>query len=137
MGKTGQFAEKQTAAVQSTGFEKFKTVISKINSVINLIGIWLYRLRKFIMAAPVVYVAIRLASYNGQHLPEQVGIDLQSTGEFAMTISRQLAVVGPLGLTAACLLLMFCSKKAMYPWAISIFTLALPLLLLLSNVYPY
>ena len=137
MGKTGQFAEKQAAAVQSTGFEKFKTVISKINSVINLIGIWLYRLRKFIMAAPVVYAAIRLASYNGQHLPEQVGIDLQSTGEFAMTISRQLAVVGPLGLTAACLLLMFCSKKAMYPWAISIFTLALPLLLLLSNVYPY
>ena len=137
MGKTGQFAEKQTAAVQSTGFEKFKTVISKINSVINIIGIWLFRLRKFIMAAPVVYAAIRLAAYNGKHLPEQVGIDLQSTGEFAMTISRQLAVVGPLGLTAACLLLMFCSKKAMYPWAISIFTLALPLLLLLSNVYPY
>ena len=135
MGKTGQFAEKQTA-VQSTGFEKFKTVMSKINSVINLIGVWLFRLRKFIMAAPVVYAAIRLASYNGQHLPEQVGLDLQSTGEFAMTVSRQLAVMGPLGLTAACLLLMFCSRKAMYPWAISIFTLALPVLLLVSNVYP-
>lgn len=88
------------------------------------------------MAAPVVYAAIRLASYNGQHLPEQVGLDLQSTGEFAMTVSRQLAVMGPLGLTAACLLLMFCSRKAMYPWAISIFTLALPALLLVSNVYP-
>ena len=111
MGKTGQFAEKQTA-VQSTGFEKFKTVMSKINSVINLIGVWLFRLRKFIMAAPVIYAAIRLASYNGQHLPEQVGLDLQSTGEFAMTVSRQLAVMGPLGLTAACLLLMFCSRKA-------------------------
>lgn len=133
MGKTGQFAEKQTAAVQSAGFEKFKTVMSKVNSVINLIGVWL---RKFIMAAPVVYAAIRLASYNGQHLPEQVGLDLQSTGEFAMTVSRQLAVMGPLGLTAACLLLMFCSRKAMYPWAISIFTLALPVLLLVSNVYP-
>ena len=127
MGKTGQFAEKQTAAVQSAGFEKFKTVMSKVNSVINLVGVWLFRLRKFIMAAPVVYAAIRLASYNGQHLPEQVGLDLQSTGEFAMTVSRQ---------TAACLLLMFCSRKAMYPWAISIFTLALPVLLLVSNVYP-
>ena len=74
MGKTGQFAEKQTAAVQSTGFEKFKAVMSKVNSVINLIGVWLFRLRKFIMAAPVVYAAIRLASYNGQHLPEQVGL---------------------------------------------------------------
>ena len=103
MGKTGQFAEKQTAAVQSAGFEKFKTVMSKVNSVINLVGVWLFRLRKFIMAAPVVYAAIRLASYNGQHLPEQVGLDLQSTGEFAMTVSRQLAVMGPLGLTAACL----------------------------------
>ena len=61
MGKTGQFAEKQTAAVQSAGFEKFKTVMSKVNSVINLIGVWLFRLRKFIMAAPVVYAAIRLA----------------------------------------------------------------------------
>ena len=121
MGKTGQFAEKQTAAVQSAGFEKFKTVMSKVNSVINLVGVWLFRLRKFIMAAPVVYAAIRLASY---------------TGEFAMTVSRQLAVMGPLGLTAACLLLMFCSRKAMYPWAISIFTLALPVLLLVSNVYP-
>ena len=135
MGKTGQFAEKQTAA-QSTGFEKFKTVMSKINSVINLIGVWLFRQRKFIMAAPVIYAASRLASYNGQPLPEQVGLDLQSTGEFAMTVSRQLAVMGPLGLTAACLLLMFCSRKAMYPWAISIFTLALPVLLLVGNVYP-
>lgn len=40
MGKTGQFAEKQTAAVQSAGFEKFKTVMSKVNSVVNLIGVW-------------------------------------------------------------------------------------------------
>ena len=51
-------------------------------------------------------------------------------------ISRDMAVLGPLGLTVACLLLMFCSRKAMYPWAISIFTLVLPLLLLISNLYP-
>ena len=130
--------EKQSAAVrtaQHTGFEKFKAVIHKINSVINLIGVWLFRLRKFVMAAPVVYYALRLASYNMSHLPEQVGINLLTNGEFARTISRQLAVAGPLGLTVACLLLMFCSRKAMYSWAISIFTLALPLLLLLSNTY--
>lgn len=88
------------------------------------------------MAAPVVYAAIRLASYNGQHLPEQVGLDLQSTGEFAMTVSRQLAVMGPLGLTGGVSCACVCSRKAMYPWAISIFTLALPALLLVSNVYP-
>ena len=138
MGKSGQFTqEKSSAALQGTGFDKFRAVMSKINTVINLIGVWLFRLRKFVMAAPVVYAAIRLAAYNAKNLPEQVGLNLQSTGEFAMTISRYLAVVGPLGLTAACLLLMFCSRKAMYPWAISIFPLSLPLLLLISNVYPY
>lgn len=119
-----------------TGFGKVKSVIAKINKIINLIGVWLYRLRKIIMAAPVVYYALKIASYNNTHLPEQVGINLQSTGEFAQTVSRSMAVMGPLALTLACLVLMFCSRKAMYSWAISIFTLALPLLLLLSNLYP-
>lgn len=139
MKKSGGSAEKQSENVKTagrTGFEKFKAAVAKVNYVINRIGVWLFRLRKPVMAVPVVYFALKLASYNMEHLPEQVGIDLQSTGEFAQTISRQLAVVGPLGLTLACLLLMFCSRKTIYPWAISIFTLTLPLLLLLSNVYP-
>ena len=119
-----------------TGMEKVKSAVGKVNRVINLIGLWLFRLRKFVMAAPVVYYALKLAAYNRQHLPEQVGINLQATGEFAQYISRNLAVTGPLALTAGCLVLMFCSRKAMYSWAISIFTLALPLLLLLSNAYP-
>lgn len=138
MENSGASADKRnvTAARPVSGFDKCKAVIAKINHVINLICVWLFRLRKFVLAAPVVYYAIQLANYNREHLPEQVGINLQSTGEFAQVISRDLAVMGPLGLTIACLLLMFCSRKAMYPWAISIFTLALPLLLLLSNAYP-
>lgn len=118
------------------GFENCKTVISKINYVINLIGLWLFRLRKFVLAAPVVYYALKIAAYNREHLPEQVGINLQASGEFARMISRDLAVNGPLVLTLGCLVMMFCSRKAMYSWAISIFTLALPILLLLSNLYP-
>jgi hypothetical protein len=119
-----------------TGFGKVKTVTAKANRIINTIGVWLYRLRKILMAAPVVYYALKIARYNMEHLPEQVGINLQSTGEFAQTISRNMAVMVPFVLTMSCLVLMFCSRKAMYSWAISIFTLALPLLLLLSNVYP-
>ena len=119
-----------------TGFSKVKDVIGKINRIINLIGLWLFRLRKFVLAAPVVYYALKLAEYNRTHLPEQVGINLQSTGEFAQYISRNMAVMGPLALTGGCLVLMFCSRKAMYSWAISVFTLVLPLLLLLSNAYP-
>lgn len=138
MGNIGGFTEKWngfrnsfSAAVNTTG-----SVYSKIKSVIGIIVMCLYRLRKVFMAIPVVYYALKLASYNQEHLPEEVGINLQSTGEFAQMISRNSAVMGPLVLTAACLVLMFCSRKAMYPWAISIFTLLLPLLILVSNLYP-
>ncbi len=123
-------------AAKNSSLDKVKSGLSKANRWINLIGTWIFHLRKFVMAAPVVYYALKLAAYNREHLPEQVGLNLQATGEFAQTISRNLAVMGPLGLTFACLFLMFCSRKAMYSWAISIFTLALPLLLLVSNIYP-
>lgn len=112
------------------------STIQNINSLISFIGSVLFRLRKLVMAAPVVFAALKLAFYNREHLPEQVGINIQSSGEFAQMITRDMAVMGPLGLTAACLLLMLCSRKAMYPWAISIFTLALPLLILITNLYP-
>lgn len=112
-----------------TGYEKFKAVAGKIVMI-------LYHLRKVVMAAPVVYYALKLAMYNSAHLPEAVGINLQPNGEFAMEITRQMAVIGPLGLTGLCLALMFLSRKAMYSWAISIFTLILPLVILISNQYP-
>lgn len=115
---------------------KTKSLQDKCSRIITGIFMLCYRLRKFVLAAPVVYVALKLAAYNMEHLPEQVGLNLQSTGEFTMTIARSMAVIGPAGLTGACLLLMLCSRKALYPWAISVFTLALPVLLLVSNVYP-
>ena len=120
----------------STGMDKFKTSVTKMNTLINFVGMLLFRLRKIALAVPVVYAALQLASYNRENLPEQVGINLQSSGAFQEMISRDMAVMGPLGLTAACLLLMFCSRKAMYPWAISVFTLALPILILVTNIYP-
>lgn len=136
MDRSGASAQMPQSGQELTGFGKFKAVLSKINYVINFIAVWLFRLRKFVMAAPVVYYALKLADYNRAHLPEQVGLNLQATGEFAQTISREMAVMGPLGLTGACLVLMFLSRKASYAWAISVFTLALPLLLLISNLYP-
>ena len=53
-----------------------------------------------------------------------------------MMISRNAAVMCPLALTLGCLVLMVFSRKAIYSWCISVFTLALPILLLISNVYP-
>lgn len=95
-----------------------------------------FPLRKVILAIPVVFYALRLAAYNMQNLPVQVGIDLQATGEFARMISRETAVMGPLVVTGGCLALMFLSRKTIYPWIISIFSLILPVLLLITNIYP-
>ena len=112
------------------------SALGKVGKVFKTIGIWLYRLRKVFMAIPVLYGAFRLAFYNMANLPEQVGLNLQVNGEFAQLIDRNLAVYGPLGLTAACLLIMFLSRRALHPWVISIFSLVLPILLLVTNLYP-
>ena len=126
----------ENANPQASKKQQYKTTIAKINSLISFIGSVLFRLRKLVLAVPVIYWAVKIALYNRENLPEQVGINLLSSGEFAQIISRDMAVMGPLGLTAACLLLMFCSRKAMYPWAVSVFTLALPILILFTNLYP-
>ena len=112
------------------------TPLQKTGRILKRTCIWIYRLRRIIMAIPVVWYAIKLAKYNLQNLPEQVGLNLQANGEFAQMVSRNSAVYGPLGVTAACLLLMFFSRRARYPWIISIFTLVLPFLILITNLYP-
>ena len=122
------------AAVGS--WQKIKQILAKIGEVIEVIVNLVYKLRKVFMAAPVVYYAIKLACYNAANLPAVVGINLQASGAFAQTLTRQMAVMGPLGITAACLVLMFLSRKGMYPWAVSVFSLTIPILLLLSNRYP-
>lgn len=124
---------KTTEQTEKNGFLKF---YDSFKQVVGIIVSWIYRLRKLVLAAPVVYYALRFAGYNAVHLPESVGLNLLSTGEFAFHISRYVAVVGPLALTGGCLAMMFLSRKAMYAWAVSMFTLALPVLLLISNVYP-
>ena len=104
--------------------------------VVRKIGKIIYHLRKIVLAVPVVIAALWLAAYNSQHLPAQVGLNLQTTGEFANMIGRGTAVMFPLAITGGCLVLMFCSRKSVYPWLISLFSLAVPVLLLLTNLYP-
>ena len=54
-------------------------------------------------------------------------------GDFGVIVTRQIAIMGPLAITAVCLLLMFWSKRTLLPWLVSIFSLTLPLLLVLIN----
>lgn len=115
---------------------KVSPVFQKIGEFIGLVCHWIYKLRKIVMAVPVLWAAIRLAKENASRLPENVGLNLQATGEYAVTVTRNYAVWGPLGVTLFCLLLMFCSRKASYPWIISVFTLVLPWLIYLTNLYP-
>ena len=97
---------------------------------------WLYQLRSIILAIPVAITAVVLAIYNSSKLPEIVGMNLQTNGEYASAISRGVAVMGPLAVTAVCLLLMFCSKRVFYPWLISVFSLILPFLFLFMCNFP-
>lgn len=126
----------------STFVQKFKEiwakvslVCNKIEEVITIICRCIFKLRKIFMAIPVVYLALQIANANMERLPEAVGMNLQSTGEFAMMVTREYAVYGPLGITAFCLLLMFFSRKTLFPWVISIFTLVLPYLIYFTNFY--
>ena len=120
-----------------------KAVFLKIGKFFDTIAAgvgWVYRLimrlRKIFITIPVVYFALKLAMYNDENLPAQVGILLQEDGTYAYTVARDMAIMGPLAVTAACLLLMFCSRRTLYPWLISMFSLVLPILVLVTNIFP-
>lgn len=144
MSNSGNFAEKWNAMFRSIGNDEIlpetqeqpKTGWRKVKEVLGVIGRVIFRLRKVFMAIPVVYYALKLASYNAANLPEMVGLNIQSNGVYAETISRAMAVNGPLMLTGGCLALMFLSRKTVYPWIISIFSLIVPIMLLITNIYP-
>lgn len=136
MSNSGDFQEYRDNIEEKPEETKKSGSFQKVWNVMRMIGNLIYRLRKIIMSIPVVYYAIVFGMYNAKYLPDRVGLVLQSNGEFAQTVSRGLAVMGPLGVTAACLLLMFCSRRTLYPWLISIMSLLLPILILLLNNYP-
>ena len=97
---------------------------------------WVYRLRGLIFSIPIAAAAVIIALYNQIALPDMVGLNMQSNGEFAMMIGKGFAVLGPLVITGVCLLLIYCSRRILYPWLISLFSLALPLVILFTNTFP-
>ena len=102
---------------------------------------WAYRLRSVLLALPVAIAAVILAIRNYRLLPDLVVLDMaKSSGGVlvfqTVTMSRNMAVVMPLLITTVCLLLMFCSKKVVYPWLISLFSLVFPIALQLLNTFP-
>lgn len=119
-----------------TWMKKTWSILKKIGRVLAGIGKWIFRLRGFFMAIPVALAALALAAKNMARLPEEVGINLLATGEYEFLISRGLAVLAPLVVTGICLLMMWISRRTIYPWIISIFSLVLPWLIWITNVFP-
>ena len=111
-------------------------VCAKIGSVLGIIWKYILQFRKFLLAIPVALGAIYLAIYNMTALTEVVGINLKADGTFELQIARLVAVFCPVLITLVCLLLMFCSKRTLTPWFVSLFSLAIPLLILLTNIFP-
>lgn len=145
MNQFGNFADKWNAAFSQNDevleedplyTEPEESVQESPRMVLRRIWKVIYHLRKVVLAVPVVFCALRLAFYNLEHLPQQVGLNLLTNGEFAQMISKEMAVYGPLAVTGGCLVLMFLSRKSIYPWIISLFSLVLPVLLLVTNLYP-
>ncbi len=116
--------------------KKAGELLKKAAELISRAWKYVLRFRKIFLAVPVGWGAISLALYNLRELPAVVGLDLQINGEFSMLVVREVAVLGPLAITALCLLLMFASRRTLTPWIVSLFSLSLPLLILITNVFP-
>lgn len=109
---------------------------SKVAEVLRQIGLWIYRLRSVLLAIPVVAGALYLARECAKALPARVGLLILENGSYQWMVDRNTAILLPLMVTAVCLLMMFCSRKVIYPWLISLFSLVLPLLIYITNVFP-
>ena len=61
---------------------------------------------------------------------------------YSETLGLRAAMTGPVsdtaafGVTGGCLAMMFLSRKTVYPWMICMFSMLLPLLILLTNIFP-
>ncbi len=92
------------------------------------------KFKKIWLAIPVVAGAIFSVIFVAAKLPRYVGINLLATGDYSFVVTREIAVMGSLAITALCLLLMFWSKRTLFPWLVSIFSLTIPYLILLINL---
>ena len=126
-----------------TFLEKVNPVLRKAGQILTRISdaslkAWgfISRMRKPIAAIPVAAAAVMLALYNLGHLPAVVGIGLMENGSFTLQIARVIAVFIPCIITGLCLLLMFCSRRILTPWLVSAVTLLIPVIILITNVFP-
>lgn len=93
------------------------------------------KFKKLLLSVPVAAMAIILAVVNLFELPALVDLGITDGGGEAIEIYREFAVLGPLTLTILSLLMVFASKRTLTPWMVSVFSLLLPIVLLLTNAF--
>ena len=113
----------------------------KIAAFCSATGKWTYKLRAFVLAIPVVAIAVILAVSNMATLPAAVAIGLPNIVNGMLVfqevmISKILAVFIPLLVTAFCLLMMFLSKRISFPFLVSLFSLVLPIFFSIAAKLP-
>jgi hypothetical protein len=118
------------------GLEKFGEAICDFGDLLKKNKHWAFELRKVVMAIPVVVAMLSLADECRQRLPEMVGIHLLTNGDFERMIARETAISASIAITSICLVFMFLSRKTIYPWLISLMSLLLPILLIVTNIFP-
>lgn len=144
------FMEKYYAFVEKVRpvFVAIGSFLKVLGNILYKIGLYVYRLRSILLAAPVAAVAVSLAQQNLKRLPETVEITkltINPDAEYALFgflemgthyITRDMAVFVPAIITAICLVMMMCSKRTLYPFIISVFSLCIPLVLYFFCIYP-
>ena len=118
------------------GLEKFGQSICNLGAFFKKKWRWSFELRKVVMAIPVIVLMLKLAADCRAELPKKVGLNLLASGSFEYMIARETAITICMAVTCVCLLFMFLSRKTVYPWLISLFSLLLPVLLIITNTFP-
>lgn len=107
--------------------------LKDVGTVLRLTFKWAYKLRSLVLSIPVAVIALALAVRNLAQLPAQVSFRLL---QYQFVISKGIAVSLPVAITAVCLCMMLMSKKMLYPWLISVFSLVLPIALWFTYLFP-
>lgn len=115
---------------------RIQQFFGEVKRVWAIVWDFVRRMKKVVLAAPIAFFALVIGIYNLARLPAIVGVFLQESGEYLYQIPKEVAVLSPIALTAICLLLMFCSKRTLTPWLVSLFSLAVPIVILITNVLP-
>lgn len=99
-----------------------------------------YKFRSLFMAIPVVACSINLALVSAAKLPSKLMLSIPALEQRELVLrlvemDKTTAIFVPVLITAVCLLLMFCSRRQLFPWLISIFSLILPVTLIVAGMF--